>query len=221
MASPSISINPAQQTAFPGTFALSSEGYQQGDALDDPAIRFSLRKGIVSPAATQPMWGGLAISEALAPGGVGVGATNPSGSLGSILTPAANISAGTAGFLNGWTVFNQSTALIGTAQSRVPAAPSGGAINYYRSGSGARIPLKALAAAAIEWKAGATVGPQDIYWDTVNLQLTNAAGSGIIGPLLNVSIDDVNLSNSRVVSYNSGTNLSNWLEGQPCVVLKV
>jgi hypothetical protein len=221
MASPAISLNPAVQTNFPGSFALSSEGYTQGDALDDPNNRFNLRKGIVAPAATQPMWGGLAISESLAQGGVGVGATNPAGSLGSILAAAANLTAGTAGFLNGWTVHNQATALIGTAQSRVPQAPSGGAINYYRTGSGARIPVKVLAAAAIEWKAGATVGPQDIYWDTVNLQLTNAAGSGIIGPILNVTIDDVNLANSKVVSYNSGTNLANWLEGQPIVVLKI
>lgn len=221
MASPSLSLNPAVQTQFPGTFFVSSEAYQQGDALDDPAIRFSLRKAIVSLSATQPMWGGLAVSAALSPGGIGVGATNPAAGLGNILSPATTLTAGSAGYLNGWTVYNQSTAMFSNAQSRAPQAPSGGAINYYPAGCGARIPLKALAAAAIEWAAAATVNPQDIYWDTVNLQLTNAAGGGIIGPITNVSIEAVNLTNSKVVSYNSGTNFSNWAEGQPCVVLRI
>jgi hypothetical protein len=227
MASPQLTLNPAQQTNFAGTFALSSAGFVQGDALDDPHTRFFLRKGIVSSSVTQPLWGGVAISAALSPGGIGVGATNPSENFGNILLPATTLTAAASGYLNGWAVTNQAQAMFTTPQSRAPQAPSGGAINYYPSGSRARIPLAVLAAAATEWASAATVGPADIYWDTVNLRLTNAPGSGIIGPLPNVSIDSINLSNSRTINVNetsagyTTTGNVNWLEGQPCVVLVV
>ena len=225
MASPSITINPATQTNFAGTFFASSEGYTQGDALDDPNNRYNLRKGIVSTTATSPMWGGLAINESLASSAAfAVGGSNaPAGNLQSILAPGTSISAGNAAAITGFTVFNPATAMIQSAQSRVPQAPSGGAINFYRMGSGARIPLQALLAAATAW-AGATVSPTAIYWDTNNLWLTNASGSGIV--LLttlypNLVIDAINLTNSRVVSYNSTTNFASWTEGGACVVLRI
>jgi hypothetical protein len=220
-----VSINPAVQSNFAGTFFSSSDGFVQGDALDDPAIRFSLRKGIVSPTATTPMWGGVAISEVLAStASGGVGATAPAGDLQSILSPASSITAGASGCLTGFTVLNQATALIQSAQSRAPYAPAGGAINFYRLGSGARIPLLALQAAATAW-AGGVVDPTTIYWDTNNLWLTNASGSGIIGPLTNLSagiwIESVGLGNSRSVNYSSGTNFANWADGSYVVVLKI
>lgn len=226
MATPSIALNPAVQTTFAGTFFASSDGYVQGDALDDPAIRFALRRGIVSPSATVPMWGGLAISESLLAGGVGVGATNPSSDLQSVLVPATNITANTAGNLTGFTVFNQSTAMIQTAQSRVPQAPSSGSINFYRIGCGARIPFAASAAAIAAWTGGLS-DPNTIYWDTNNLWLTNAAGGGIFGPLLNVTLDSISAANSRVVNYNQNSSgyatsgFLNWIEGQGAVVLVI
>ena len=221
MASPSISVNPAIQTTFAGSFFVSSEGYTQGDALDDPNNRFNLRSGVVSSSATQPMWGGLAISETLAGGtAFAVGASNPAaGDLQSILTPGTSVSAGNSACITGFTVFNQATAMIQTAQSRVPQAPSGGAINFYRIGSGARVPVQALAAAADAW-AGGVVDPQTIYWDTTNLQVTNVSG-GNVGPLTNVWIEAVNKGNSRVVSYSSGTNFATWTENGACVVLRL
>jgi hypothetical protein len=225
MASPSISINPATQTNFAGTFFVNSEGYTQGDALDDPNNRFNLRKGIVSPSASQPMWGGLAINEALAGSGtfaVG-GSNNPAGNLQSILTPGTSISAGNSAAITGFTVFNQATAMIQSAQSRVPQAPSGGAINFYRMGSGARVPVQALLAAATAW-AGGTVAPAAIYWDTNNLWLTNSSGSGIVELTTlypNLVIDAINLTNSRVVSYNGTTNFASWVETGACVVLRL
>lgn len=220
MTSPSVSINPAQQTTFAGTFFVSSDGFVQGDAQDDPNNRYNLRKGIVSTSVSQPMWGGLAISELLASGTGGVGATAPAGDLQSILAVGANLTAGTAGCVTGFTVLNQATAMFQSAQSRVPMAPAGGAINFYRLGCGARIPLQALGTAAQAWLSAGYVDPQTIYWDTNNLWLTNTTGSGIIGPFTTLTLDAINVANSQVVSYNGTTNFANWINGA-CVVVRI
>jgi hypothetical protein len=222
MTAAAVSINPFIQSNFPGTFFSSSSGFTQGDALDDPAIRFTLRKGYVDPAATVPMWGGLAITESLAGGAAfQVGGTNaPSENLDSKLNAATTLAN-----LTGFTVFNQATALIQSAQSRVPSAPAGGAINFYRLGSGARIPLRASAAAITAWLGG-VVNP-NVYWDTTNLVLTNAGGSGIVGPIVGVLLDSVIAGNSRGVNYNDNssgfatTGFLNWLESVAMVVLKI
>jgi hypothetical protein len=221
MATANISINPATQSTFAGTFFVSSEGYTQGDALDDPAIRFSLRGGIVSTSATVPMWGGLLVTETLTSGTGGVGATAPAQNLESILSAATSLSAGNAAGYLGVTVFNQSTAMIQSAQSRVPMAPSGGAINFYRVGSGARIPMLATSAAVAAWAGGVT-DPQTIYWDTANYCLTNASGGGIIGPITNMYLESVpSVGNSRTVSYSSVTNFANWVENGYTVVVRI
>lgn len=223
----SVSINPALQTNFAGTFFVSSDGYTQGDALDE-AIRAPLRKGIVSPSATNPMYGGIPISESMSPG-LTPGSfpfTGESDELQSVLAAAANITAGTAGCYTGFTVFNQATALIQTAQSRVPSAGIYGAINFYRSGSKMRIPVQALLSAATAW-AGGVVDPSTVYWDTNNQWLTNATGSGIIGPLPGVWIEAINLANSRIVNWNinssgySTTGLLNWYETGATAVLVI
>ena len=146
----SITLQPNVQTNFAGTFFASSDGYTQGDALDDPAIRFSLRKGIVSPSATNPMFGGVAISESMSPGVTGGSFpfTGESDELQSILAAATSITAGAAGCFTGFAVFNQATALVQTAQSRVPASGAGGAINFYRVGSKPLRPVHINAAVA-------------------------------------------------------------------------
>lgn len=224
----SVVIQPQIQTNFAGTFNASSEGYTQGDALDDPAIRFSLRQGILSLSATNPMFGGLAINEVLSPGitGGSFPFTGESDTLQSILTPATTVSAGAAAGYTGFSVFNQSNALIQTAQSRVPSAGVGGAINFYRKGSGARIPVQALLAAAQAW-AGGVSDPSTIYWDTTNLWVTNASGGSSIGPLPGVTLDQLNLSNSRVVNWNinsagySTSGLLNWYETGAVAVLVI
>jgi hypothetical protein len=220
MASPNVGFNPAIQTSFAGTFFVSSEGLTQGDAFDDPAIRFSLRNGIVSPTATQPMWGGLLVVETLTSGGYGVGSTNPAQNLNSVLAPATSLSAGNAAGYLGVTVFNQATAMLQTAQSRVPQAPSSGAISFYRVGSKARIPVAASNTAATAWAGGVT-DPQTIYWDTTALQLVNAASGSTIGPITNVTIDSISIGNCRTVSYNSTTNFASWVETGSCVVLVI
>lgn len=221
-----VLTNPAIQTSFTNTFFATSRGYVQGDALDDPAIRYSLRKALVAPAATQAMWGGLAISEQMLTGGIGVGTTNPASDLKTQLFPATSLTAGNAAELRGFTVINQAVSMIKSAQNNAPIALPSMAINYYRLGSGARIPVAASAAAAAAWLGG-VVDPQTIYWDTNNLWLTNGAGSGIIGPITSVIIEDVSANQGRVVNYAqnasgfSTTGFLNYLENQPIVVLKI
>lgn len=221
-----VLVNPAIQSSFPGTFFSTSAGYVQGDAQDDPSIRQVLRKAIVDPAAAQAMWGGLAICELMLPGGVGVGTTNPSAGLKTKLVPATSITAGNAAELRGFTVINQAVAMIKSAQSKAPIALPSMGINYYRLGSGARIPIGVSAAAAAAWLGG-VVDPQTIYWDTVNLILVNGAGSGIIGPITSVNVEDVTTNLGRAINYAQNasgfltTGLLNYLEGQPLVVLKI
>ena len=206
----SISINPYVQGNFAGTFFASSDGYTQGDLLDDPSTFDSyLARGLVSESATQPMWGGLAITETMASGSPGVGVTTPAADLGSILTPAATLAA-----LTGFTTLTRSTALLVSAQSRAPSAPAGGSINFVRLGTPARVVVGVSAAAYTAWLGGNTAPA--VYWDTVNLVVTNAAGSGIIGPIPNVNVLAVQ-QNSRVVSYTSPN--ANWTENGSVAVL--
>lgn len=219
-----VSINPFLQSNFAGTFFVTSDGYTQGDDLSEPAIRNLLRVGLVDPAAAVPLWGGLAIAESLSPGitGGSFPFTGESTQLASILDPGTTITAGDSGCITGFTVFRQATAMIQSAQSRVPLAPAGGAISFYRLGSLARIVVKASAAALAAWSESGVVVNQSVYWDTVNLQVTNASGSGIIGPIPGVILSEpVNSTNSKTVSYSSSTNFANWVQDGGCAVIRI
>lgn len=219
MTTPSLTINPAVQTNFAGTFFATSEGYTQGDALDDPAVRTLLRKGIVSPSATQAMWGGLAISESLTGTAIGgVGVTTPQNDLQSILIPATAAYGTASGDITGFTVLNQATAMLVSAQSRCPQAPAGGAISFYRIGSGARIPLSCTSATATALSGG--IVTPTLYWDPVNLQITTTASGNIQMPAT-FMVDSVSVGNSRVVSYNGTTGFTNWIENGYTVVVRI
>lgn len=214
MASPNISIGTGQ-TNFPSTFFTYSDGVTQGSAFDDPAYRYALLQGWVSSTVTQPMWGGLAISTSLPPT-----APPPNPNVGDIIIPATAVPGSAAGSLTGFTVFNQSNAMILTASSPVPMAPSNSSINYYPLGCRARIPFACSAAAATAWAAGITT-PATLYWDTANLWFTNASGTGIIGPITGPTIFKVLTANCRTVNYSSSTNTATWNENAAAVVLVV
>jgi hypothetical protein len=133
-----VAFNPVLTTTAAGSFSKTSEGYIQGTALNDPAIRNQLAGGYLSPSESIPMWGGVGISE-LIPGG----ASTPEPSLGGKIGRATNITASgvapAAGALTGFSVFDQDHAMINTPQSPVPLAGSNMLVNFYRLGSGARI----------------------------------------------------------------------------------
>jgi hypothetical protein len=132
----SISFNPYVTTSAGGSFNTTSGGLWQGMPLDDPAVRNALAGGTLKQTETIPMWGGVAISEAI-PGLAG----GPSGSLGGIISRATTLTKTSAGGLTGFSVFSQNYSAVNSPQSPVPLIGSGGLVNFYRLGSGARIPV--------------------------------------------------------------------------------
>lgn len=198
-----ITINPALVTNALGSFYASSEGYVAGTALYDPANRFELNQGIVGTGVTTPMWGGNGITESIAL------PTSSALALGSVLTLATS-----QANLTGFTVFDQATAMIQSAQSPVPLAAAGMAMNYYRLGSGMRIAVPCSNAVATAFEGGAV--NVALYWDYTNQVLLNAPG----GTAIAVKVVDVNVGNSKIVAYNSGTGFATWTNnGSTAVIL--
>ena len=159
-----ISFNPVTTTNASGSFNVESAGYIQGTALDAPNTRNNLAGGVLASTETLPMWGGVAISEAI-PGVSG----QPSSVLGGIISRATQIgSAGSAGSLTGFSVFDQNYAAISTPQSSVPLLGTGQAVHFYRNGSGARIAVN-CAPSLVSLEGG--IITQQVSWDFVNQQL--------------------------------------------------
>lgn len=131
-----ITFNPLLTSNAAGTFNTQSDGYIQGTALDQPSVRNSLAGGYLNAAALLPMWGGVGLTENIPETGVLL----PSKTLGGKVDRASAIgSAGVAGSLTGFSVFDQNHAMINSPQSPVPLAAPGMQVNFYRFGSGARI----------------------------------------------------------------------------------
>lgn len=196
---PGITINPQQITNAAGTFYVKSDGGMQGMFLDDPAIRNELVSAVVSPAQSTPLWGGMGITENLPTAGT------EAASIGSVLALATS-----AANLTGFTVFNQSLAMINSPQSPVPLAAAGGgttlvggAINFFRLGSGARIWVGCSSAVSAAF-SGSAVGTA-AYWDYTNQVLLSApGGTAIPVKVLGVST----AANAMVVSFSGG--LATW-----------
>lgn len=160
-----IALNPMATTNAAGMFNISSAGYIQGIAMDDPSSRNWLAGGIVGPNETFPMWGGVGISETSTP--VANSGTYPLGNLGGYITRATNVGvAGTAGSMTGFSVFNQDHAMIAWAQNNVPIAAPGMSCHFYRFGSNARIPV-AIDPVLVSLEGGIITQP--VSWD-FNLQ---------------------------------------------------
>lgn len=127
-----LTFNPVVTTNAFGSFNVQTSGFIQGFALDQPAVRYGLSGGILATSETLPMWGGLPIVESIPTPSV----TNPRPELGGIITRATAM---TGAGITGWSVFDQQYAAINSPQSDVPLVGTGGQVNFYRSGSGARI----------------------------------------------------------------------------------
>jgi hypothetical protein len=204
-----ITINPQQITNAPNTFYTKSDGGFQGMFVDDPAIRNELVSGIVSPTQTTPLWGGCGITENLTTAGA------EATSIGSVLALATS-----EANLTGFTVFNQSHAMINSPQSPVPLAAAGGGagppalpgggINFFRLGSGARIWVQCSSATATALAGGAV--NQALYWDYTNQVLLSSPGGTALPNVKVLRLDTT--GNSQVVSAASGINstgLATWV----------
>jgi hypothetical protein len=203
-----LSFNPAATTNAPGSFNVTSAGYIQGLTMDQPAVRYALCGGLLASTETLPMWGGIAISESLQSHGV----TIPRKDLGNVIVRATSLASTIP--ITGWSVYDQLHSTINFPQSPVPVTLSNGQVNFYRLGSGARIPVACspslvsmetgLINQNVSWNfAGGFLQPYDAATATVSItsmtwaatnggQIAVVAGAAVttvvgIGDLINIS----------------------------------
>lgn len=146
---------PYGTTNAQGSFSVQSAGYVQGVYQDEPAVRYSLAGGTLSASATSPVWGGMAISESVAP------ATGYDRTLGGTIAPATALTN-----LTGFSVFNNAYSMVGSPSSPVPLAGNTGAsVAFFRMGCGIRIPV-AMDPSLVSLDGGLIT--QNVSWDFNN-----------------------------------------------------
>lgn len=185
----SININPGVTTNAAGSFNVQSLGFIQGVALDDPSVRNELAGGYLDAGETLPMWGGVAIEELTG---------DVTESRGNDIKRAVSYAT-----LTGFSVFNQNHAAINSPQSPVPLSATTMLVNFYRLGSGARIPLKIDPALV---SAEGQIITQQVSWDFNNSMIVAYSVTA-----LNVRLLEVAVGNSMTVSYDAGTGFATWI----------
>jgi hypothetical protein len=202
----SITINPTLTTNAPGSFQVTSDGFIQGNAMDDPSVRHYLSGGLLDSTETLPMWGGVPITEIL----VAVAVEQALRDTVKRATNAAN--------MTGISVFNQDHAMLSTPQSPVQQASNGMLVNYYRFGSGARIPVAADPALAAVIP-GSIINATPLFYDTTNQWFTATAG-GIALPTT-IRIVGYNFGNSMNAVYSPATGFLTWNRAGNCIVVLI
>jgi hypothetical protein len=186
-----ISLNPMATTNAKGLFSTNSNGFTVGDAQDDPAVKFALAGGVLSTQATSPIWGGVPIQEFVAASGSVLGST-------VLQADATHVPQGIC-------VFNQAFNGITTPSSTAPLYSPGMTVNYYRFGSGARIPL-ALDPASVTLEGELTNSTVYFNYTTNQLTVTNPGTQAA----LPVKVLKISTQNNKTVSYSSVTGNANW-----------
>jgi hypothetical protein len=197
-----VSFNPQAMTSPTNTFLQSTEGYVQGATLDDTSARMWLNSGVVAASVTQPVWGGMAITEEVA--------TVNANALGNSLVLAS-----AAGNVTGFTVFDQSHNMIIVPGNSVQQSVAGMTINFFRFGSNIRIAVGVQASLVATLDSGAV--NQALYWDPALQQLTASGTSGAFALPATTKILSLN-SNSKTISYNSGTGALTWTTGNAAII---
>lgn len=192
MAVPNLPFNPSLTTNAAGSFSAQSIGYIQGVALDDPAVRNSLTQGTLATTETIPMWGGVAIKEFIPASGDYRG--------GSVARAASNAE------IKGFSVYNQAGSMLTTPQSQAPVALGNDAVMFYRLGSKARIAVAIDPTLAATLVNGTTLIDAQVSWDYTNQKIV--AYDSVAA--LSAKILDINIGNSKTVTYDSVNNLCNW-----------
>lgn len=191
----SISFNPQLTTSPSNTFLTSTEGYVQGATLDDTSARMWLNSGVIASTVTQPVWGGMAITES-------VPASNSLGGNLTIASAAANVT--------GFTVFDQAHNMIIVPGNSVQQSLAGMTAHYFRLGSNIRIAVQCDATLANNLAGGAI--NQQVSWDFTNQKLIAFASTALPVKVLSVS------ATSKIVSYNSGTGALTWTVGAAAII---
>jgi hypothetical protein len=197
-----VSFNPQLTTSPSNTFLQSTEGYVQGATFDDTSSRMWLTSGVVASSVTQPVWGGMAITEEVA--------TVNANQLGNSLVLAS-----AAGNVTGFTVFDQAHNMIIVPGNTVQQSVAGMTINYYRFGSNIRIAVGVLGSIVATLDSGAI--NQTLYWDPALQQLTASGTSGAFALPATTKILSLN-STSKTISYNSGTGALTWTTGNAAMI---
>jgi hypothetical protein len=196
-----ISINPQVTTNAAGSFGVTWDGLMQGTAYPAPNSMFNLAGGYVASTETDPMYGGIGISEAV-PLAVGSPPTTPAQEQGGPIARATSLTPAAALSLTGFTVFDQDYAMINSPASQVPLAQAGMQVNFYRLGSGARIAV-AIDPALVNLYGN--VITQQVSWDFTNQRLVAFSVAA-----LPVKILRVMPTNCMTVNFVSGSGVANW-----------
>lgn len=202
-----ISFNPYATTAPANSFLLQSQGYVQGMAMDDPAVRMELTGGVLAASEALAMWGGVPITEAINVTGSGSDGTGP-----------AIKRATTQNGVTGWSVYNQASSMVITPGPSAPVSGKGGYVAFFRNGTNARIAVQldpALVAAITE---GEAISALALQWDPMSFRVTNATGGSIFALPASARLLSVN-SNSKIVTYNSETGAATWTAGDAGILL--
>jgi hypothetical protein len=194
-----IAFNPLLQTNAAGMFNIESDGFVVGTAMPDPAARFALAGGWLAAAETLPMFGGIAINESIPQERPPVSRADVA--LGGIIARATTLAAG-AGTVTGFSVFDQNYAAVNTPQSPVPVVGSGGLVNFYRLGSGARVAL-AIDPTLISLEGGLIT--QQVSWDFATQRIIAFAVTALA-----VKILSVKASGCMRPIYTAGTGFTTW-----------
>ena len=198
-----VSFNPMVTSQPYGTFVDSTQGYYQGDFVDDSSSYQWLAAGQIASSVTQPVWGGMAIAETVSSVG--------EGNLGNPITLASSASNCT-----GISTFLKNGAAILTAGlNNVPQLSSGQTVNFFRFGSQARIKVAVLGSEVATIESGGI--SQALYWDPALQQLTASGTSGAFQLPATTKVLSIN-TNSKVVTYNSGTGVVAWANGAVAVI---
>lgn len=183
MSATSIPFNPSATTNFPGLFVTTAHGSYPGVYVEDPATRYNLAGGTLASTETLPMWGGVALSEAIPAGGFSA--------LGNVISRATS-----EANLTGFSVFNQNGAAITSPQSTVPLTLGTGQVNFFRMGSGARIWLP-IDPTLVSLDGGLI--NQQVSWDFTNEKIIAFSSTA-----LPVKILSIQTQGARNVSYSAG-----------------
>jgi len=190
-----IAFNPYIQTNAAGMFTIESDGLIVGTAYPDPAARFALSGGWLATAETLPMFGGIAISENVPQERPPM--TRADVALGGIIARATAYAN-----LTGFSVFDQNYAAVNTPQSPVPTVGSGGLVNFYRLGSGARVAL-AIDPTLVSLEGGLITA--QVSWDFSAQRIIAFATTALA-----VKVLAIKASGCMRPVYNAGTGLTTW-----------
>jgi hypothetical protein len=194
-----ISFNPALTTAPQNSFLVDTQGYYQGSLFDDdPAIRLSLFSGLLNSTVTQPVWGGMALTEV-----VNNANANALGNSLQLATAEGNVTA--------FSMYNQAYNSMLVPGNSAPIAVAGNTTPYFKLGSKAQIVVACSAALVTAVEGG--FSNQQVSWDFTTQQLIPFATTALPVQIQRVS------TNSRIVAYNSGTGAVTWTVGNAAVIL--